>query len=116
MPLITLQSVDYSVGGPLLLDHVDLSIEPGERIAIIGRNGAGKSTLLKLISRDLQPDDGELRSVEGVRFSRLEPDVRADPAGAVFDVVGGGLGALGARPARFHHLSHAAEVDAAALA
>ncbi|TQU93176.1 ATP-binding cassette domain-containing protein, partial [Xanthomonas perforans] len=45
MPLITLQSVDYSVGGPLLLEKTDLTIEPGERIALIGRNGAGKSTL-----------------------------------------------------------------------
>src|SRR5438046_2302912 len=50
MPLITLQDVDYSVGGPLLLDHVNLSIETGERIALIGRNGAGNSTLLKLLA------------------------------------------------------------------
>ncbi|MEF9979387.1 MAG: ATP-binding cassette domain-containing protein, partial [Thermomonas sp.] len=42
MPLITLQGLDYSVGGPLLLEHVDLTIEAGERIALIGRNGAGK--------------------------------------------------------------------------
>ena len=64
MPLITLQSVDYSVGGPLLLERVDLAIEPGERIALIGRNGAGKSTLMKLLSGELKPDDGEVR-VEG---------------------------------------------------
>ena len=48
-------------GGPLLLDHVDLAIEPGERIALIGRNGAGKSTLLKLLSGELRADDGEVR-------------------------------------------------------
>ena len=52
MPLITLQNVDFSVGGPLLLEKAELSIEPGERIALIGRNGAGKSTLLKLLSGD----------------------------------------------------------------
>ena len=45
MPLITLNNVDYGVGGPLLLADVVLSIEPGERIALIVRNGAGKSTL-----------------------------------------------------------------------
>lgn len=116
MPLITLQSVDFSVGGPLLLDHVDLSIEPGERIAVIGRNGAGKSTLLKLIAGDLTPDDGEVRYEAGVRVARLEQEVPADTAGDVFDVVAGGLGEQGELLARFHHLSHAADVDATALA
>ena len=38
MSLLQLQRVDYGVGGPLLLDHVDLSIEPGERVCIVGRN------------------------------------------------------------------------------
>ena len=39
MPLITLQNVDYSVGGPLLLEKAELSIEPGERIKIDTRTG-----------------------------------------------------------------------------
>ena len=52
MPLIQLQRVDYSVGGPLLLEHVDLAIEPNERVCVVGRNGEGKSTLLRLLAGD----------------------------------------------------------------
>jgi len=115
MPLITLQNVDYSVGGPLLLEHADLSIEPGERIALIGRNGAGKSTLLKLLSGDLQPDDGQVRVQAGVRIARLEQEVPGGTEGSIFDVVAAGLGDLGKWLAQFHHLSHAEEFDADAL-
>jgi len=116
MPLITLNNVDYGVGGPLLLSDVVLSIEPGERIALIGRNGAGKSTLMKLIAGDLQADDGEVRREGGVRIARLEQEVPPGEDGDVWDVVAGGLGELGAWLAQFHHLSHAEHVDTDALA
>jgi len=121
MPLIALQSVDYSVGGPLLLENVDLAIEPGERIALIGRNGAGKSTLLKLLSGELKPDDGKIfveggRVEGGRRIARLEQEVPLDAAGSVFDVVAAGLGELGTLLADYHHLIHAEVVDTDALA
>ena len=116
MPLITLQSVDFSVGGPLLLENVDLAIDPGERIALIGRNGAGKSTLLKLLSGDLRPDDGEVRVEGGRRIARLEQEVPQDAGGSVFDVVAGGLGELGTLLADYHHLIHAEHIDTDALA
>ena len=115
MPLITLQNVDYSVGGPLLLKNVELSIEPGERIALIGRNGAGKTTLLRLLSDSIHPDDGEIRREGGVRIARLEQEVPKDAAGDVFDVVAAGMGELGAWLAEYHHLSHAEEFDAEAM-
>jgi ATP-binding cassette subfamily F protein uup len=116
MPLITLHGVDYSVGGPLLLDNIDLAIEPGERIALIGRNGAGKSTLMRLIDGEITPDDGEIRRQGGLRIARLEQEVPAGTGGAVFDVVADGLGELGAWLARYHRLSHADPVDTTALA
>jgi len=116
MSLITLQNVDYGVGGPLLLANVGLSIDAGERIALIGRNGAGKSTLLKLLAGDIKPDDGEVRVEGGVRIARLEQEVPAGAEGDVWDVVAAGLGQLGAWLAEYHHLSHADHVDTDALA
>ena len=110
MPLITLNAVDYSVGGPLLLEKVELAIEPGERIALIGRNGAGKSTLMRLLSGEIRPDDGDIRRDGTVRVSRLEQEVPAGAEGSVFDVVAEGLGSVGADLAEYHHLAHAAEV------
>ena len=115
MPLITLQNVDYSVGGPLLLENVELSIDPGERIALIGRNGAGKSTLLRLLTGAIKPDDGEIRRESGVRIGWLEQEVPHGAAGDVFDVVAAGLGELGAWIAEYHHLSHAEDFDAEAM-
>src|SRR3546814_13825720 len=96
MPLISLNAVDYSVGGPLLLEHVDLAIETGERIALIGRNGAGKSTLLRLLDGELKPADGEDRRQGGVSVARLEQEVPAGAEGSVFDVVADGMSRVGA--------------------
>ena len=104
MSLITLQGVDYGVGGPLLLEAVNLTIEPNERVCIVGRNGAGKSTLLRLMAGEIVPDDGVLRR-EG-RIAGLAQEVPQGLGGTVFDVVALGLGELGADLARYHHLLH----------
>ncbi len=106
MSLVNLVQLDYSVGGPLLLDKVDLAIEPRERVCIVGRNGAGKSTLLKLIAGELRPDDGEVRVQSGVRIAKLAQEVPREVSGSVFDVVAAALGHLGTLLAEFHHLSH----------
>jgi len=111
MPLIQLQKVDFSVGGPLLLEGIDLVIEPNERVCIVGRNGAGKSTLLKLIAGELKPDDGEVRPQGGLRVARLTQEVPHDTEGDVFDVVASGLGELGRLLARYHHLLAEGDMD-----
>ncbi|MCA0393029.1 MAG: ATP-binding cassette domain-containing protein [Proteobacteria bacterium] len=112
MSLLQLQRVDYGVGGPLLLEHVDLSIDAGERVCIVGRNGAGKSTLMKLIAGELKPDDGELRLQSGTVVARMAQDVPQDTHGTVFDVVAHGLGALGDLLARYHHALEAGDMVA----
>jgi ATP-binding cassette subfamily F protein uup len=110
MSLVNLLNVDYSVGGPLLLDKVSLSIERNERICVVGRNGAGKSTLLRLVAGEIRPDDGELRVQDGVRVAKLAQEVPHDIEGSVFDVVAGALGDLGAWLASYHHLTHHLDV------
>ncbi|URL58015.1 ATP-binding cassette domain-containing protein [Luteibacter flocculans] len=111
MSLIQLLNVDYSVGGPLLLEQVDLSLDAGERVCVVGRNGAGKSTLLKLVAGELHPDDGEIRLQGGTRIARLTQEVPQDTKGSVFDVVADGLGELGHLLARYHHLLDAGDMD-----
>ncbi|KAG9541096.1 hypothetical protein KCV01_g25758, partial [Aureobasidium melanogenum] len=107
-----LLNVDYSVGGPLLLEQVDLSLDAGERVCVVGRNGAGKSTLLKLIAGELHPDDGEVRLQGGTRIARLTQEVPQDTTGTVFDVVADGLGELGHLLAQYHHLLAEGDMDA----
>jgi ABC transport system ATP-binding/permease protein len=115
MPLIQLQRLDYSVGGPLLLEHVDLAIEPNERVCIVGRNGEGKSTLLRLIAGEIKPDDGEVRVQGGVRIAKLAQEVPQETSGTVFDIVAQGLGELGTLLAQYHHLLAHADLDVGAL-
>jgi len=111
MSLVNLVNVDYSVGGPLLLERASLAIERNERICVVGRNGAGKSTLLRLVAAEIRPDDGEVRVQDGVRIAKLAQEVPHDVGGSVFDVVAGALGELGALLAEFHRLSHLLEVE-----
>ena len=107
-----LQRVDFSIGGPLLLEQVDLSLEPNERVCIVGRNGAGKSTLMRLLAGEITPDDGEVRLQNGVVVARMAQEVPQDTAGTVFDVVAEGLGDLGHLLAQYHHALHDGDMDA----
>ena len=56
MALLTLDHVSHAYGHLPLLDDVSLIVDPGERLALIGRNGTGKSTLLQVLSGELTPD------------------------------------------------------------
>ena len=104
MALITLQEVSLSFGGPPLLDTLNLQIEAGERVCLVGRNGEGKSTLMKLLAGDLAPDSGRIVYQQGLRIARLGQDMPGGLTGTVYDVVAGGLGKLMGLLARHHAL------------
>lgn len=111
MALINLRKIQLGFGGPALLDNLDLAIERGERICLLGRNGAGKSTLMKLIAGELQADDGEFSIQQGAVITRLTQEVPEGLEGSVFDVVATGLGELGDLVRRFHQISHQLATD-----
>lgn len=92
MSLIDLQSVVLSYGAPPLLDGVNLRIDKGERLCLLGRNGTGKSTLLKLIAGTVQADSGTLWVGDGIDIALLAQDIPAETPGSVFDQVLAGLG------------------------
>jgi ATP-binding cassette subfamily F protein uup len=87
MALISLHDVRLSFGAGPLLDGVNLQIEPGERLCLLGRNGAGKSTLMKVIEGGLKADGGSVARQPEVRVAGLSQEVPADLAGSVRDVV-----------------------------
>ena len=102
-PLLTLKNVSLSFGHVSLLDNVDLALEPGERVCLVGRNGTGKSSLLRLIYGETLPDDGEVWRRDNLRVGRLEQDLPAGVKETVFDVVADGLKELGELVSRYHH-------------
>ncbi len=93
MALVSLLDVSLSFGGAPLLDRVNLQIDRGERVCLVGRNGAGKSTLMKVIVGELNPDTGQVFRQPGAVISTLQQDVPAGLAGTVRTVVEGSGGA-----------------------
>ena len=105
--MITLDAVSVAFGHLPLLERVNLSIAPGERIAVLGRNGEGKSTLLKVLSGDVLPDSGTIWRAPDTRVARLDQDagsLDAAPEGqTVFEAVAAGLGELRDLVNAYHH-------------
>jgi len=108
MALLSLHNVSLSLGGPLLLDGVNLQIEEGQRVCLLGRNGAGKSTFLKVMHGDISPDAGTVATQQGLRVSMLAQDVPRDISGQVYGVIAGGVqspggdGRVGQALAEYH--------------
>jgi ATP-binding cassette subfamily F protein uup len=116
MPVLTLEGACLAFGHHALLDHADLVVEPGDRIALIGRNGTGKSSLVKAFAGELVLDDGKVWRQPALKVSHVSQEPPFDPEETVFESVAGGLGPVRQALVGYHHLSAklAAQTDASA--
>lgn len=91
MALVSLQEVSLGFGGPRLFEGINLQIEQGEWIGVLGRNGMGKSTLLKVISGDLEPESGTVSRQQNLRIAYLPQEVPQGLSGTVKEIIASGL-------------------------
>jgi len=91
-----------------LLEQLNLQINKGDRICLLGRNGEGKSTLMKLICGEVLPDGGEVIRPKGIRMARLPQEVPQLMAGTVFDLISRNdteIGGFGGEPPEPHRVN-----------
>ena len=105
MAIFSIQQGYLSYSAAPLIDHVDLHIEEGERLCLVGRNGAGKSTLMKVINKEIQLDDGSVTHLQDLKVARLEQDPPQTESATVFDFVADGVASLGKLLSDYHHQS-----------
>ena len=96
MTLLTLLSAELAYGLTPLLDQATCTLNPGDRIGLIGRNGTGKSTLLGVMAGRVTLDDGEVQSRDGLRVITVEQEPELPPADTLFESLRrrGGLEAI----------------------
>jgi ATP-binding cassette subfamily F protein uup len=111
MALVALRDVNLGFRGPLVLEGVDFTMEPGERVCLLGRNGMGKTTLLRLIHGEIEPDRGEIVRQQGLVTAMLPQEVPQGLGGTVFDQVARGLGPRAELLAEYHDLAKRLAVE-----
>src|SRR6056297_2990227 len=113
MPLLTVENLQFAIGNRALLDHANLTMERGDKFALIGRNGEGKSTFLKMLAGIQRPDDGQIRLEPGSKVAYLPQDPHLDTDDSVYSVIAEGLGDLHDVLTEYHQLVQNADSDAA---
>ncbi|MBS1156055.1 MAG: transporter ATP-binding protein [Proteobacteria bacterium] len=116
MALLLVENAHLAFGHWPLLDAAAFTLEPGERVGIIGRNGAGKSSLLKAIAGQIRLDEGDIRISDEARVAFVPQEPALDPAHTVFEAVAEGLGNVRQLLLDYHTAIHALDGSDAGLA
>jgi ATP-binding cassette subfamily F protein 3 len=95
--MITLKNISLRRGAKILLDHASVSLNPGEKVGLVGRNGAGKSSLFALLNRSLTEDSGEFDIPSQWRMGQVAQDMPETDASATDFVIEGDTELVAAR-------------------
>ncbi len=77
--LIELDQVSFTIGGRTLFEHLDFNLTAGTRVGLVGPNGSGKTTLLRLLSGELAPTEGEIRTADALQIVYFDQNRALDP-------------------------------------
>ncbi|MHA6261668.1 ABC-F family ATP-binding cassette domain-containing protein [Arenibacterium sp. CAU 1754] len=103
-PLLQLSDISLTFGGDPLFSDLDLVVQPGDRVALVGRNGSGKSTLMKVMAGLVEPDSGQIVVSPGKSVGYMEQD--PDMAGCA---TLGEFAARGLEPGELYKVERAGE-------
>ena len=91
-PLLQLSGISLTFGGNPVFDDLSLTVQEGDRVALVGRNGSGKSTLMKVMAGLVEPDRGEVIVPAGTRVGYMEQDPDLSAFATLGDFAAAGVG------------------------
>ncbi|WP_170587051.1 ABC-F family ATP-binding cassette domain-containing protein [Ruegeria arenilitoris] len=91
IPLLQLSGISLTFGGEPVFSDLDLVVQPGDRVALVGRNGSGKSTLMKVMAGLVEPDRGEIVVPPGKSVGYMEQDPTMEGFATLGDYAASGL-------------------------
>lgn len=85
MIILQASKIERSFAGELLFDNINLQVDEGDRIALVGKNGAGKSTLLKILVGEEEPTSGQINKKRDLSLSYLAQDSLFESENTIYD-------------------------------
>jgi len=109
MAIVTLNDIHVAFGSEVVLDRMNLTLHPGEKVGMVGANGAGKSTILKLIIGRIDPDMGRVVKQKGLRIGHLRQETVFSGDRTVMEEMHAGVENLLGLQRSIHAASHEME-------
>ncbi len=87
MTIFTIRKLTHGYGAAPLLKDVNLVVNKGEKLCLLGRNGTGKSTLMKIIAGAIDADSGQVEKAPGIKINMLNQTFPAGIEKTVYEVI-----------------------------